>query len=119
MADRNTKIQAIVFDFGGVLMDWNPRYLYRQFFNGDADAVEAFLTEIGFNEWNLEQDRGRPFSEAVTLLSSQFPHHGDLIKAYFDRWDETIAGTIPGTVEILARLKQAGLRLFGLSNWSA
>jgi 2-haloacid dehalogenase len=109
---------AIVFDFGGVLIDWNPRYLYRQYFDTD-EAVEEFLTEIGFAEWNLQQDKGRPFALAITELSRQFPQHARLIRAYDERWEESLGGPIQPVVEIAWSLKQAGHPLYGLSNWSA
>jgi 2-haloacid dehalogenase len=109
----------IIFDFGGVLIDWNPRYLYRKLFDNDAEAMERFLDEIGFVEWNLEQDRGRPFAVAVEVLTERFPHHADLIKAYDERWEESIGGVIEPTVKLLGALKQAGFTLYGLSNWSA
>ncbi len=118
--NQDNKVRpAIVFDFGGVLLDWNPRHLYRRFFGEDTAALESFLTEIGFNAWNLEQDHGRPFAIAVALLSAQFPQYADLIAAYDVRWDETIAGPIQPTVEILRALKAAGYPVYGLSNWSA
>ncbi len=110
---------AIVFDFGGVLIDWNPRYLYNRLFDGDAIAMENFLDEVGFTAWNLQQDKGRSFAEAVAALRAQFPHYSDLIKAYDERWEESIKGPIWPTVDILRSLKDAGYLLYGLSNWSA
>ena len=114
-----TRIRAIVFDFGGVLMDWNPRYLYRKLFPGDDTAMERFLAEIGFTEWNQQQDAGRAFSLAVTELVKRFPSYADLIQAYDERWEESIAGPLRGTVDLLLPLQQAGLELHGLSNWSS
>ncbi len=111
-------IKAVVFDFGGVLFDWDPRYLYRKFFNNDSGAVESFLTTIRFTEWNAQQDRGRPFAEAVRVLSAEFPQYADLIRAYDERWVESLGGVFEPTVEILASLKQAGIPLYALSNWS-
>jgi 2-haloacid dehalogenase len=108
----------IIFDFGGVLIDWNPRYLYRKLFDGDADSMERFLTEVKFTEWNLQQDVGRSFAEGVADLCGRFPAYAGLIKAYDERWEESISGLIEPTVAILRRLKQAGRRLHGLSNWS-
>ena len=108
----------IIFDFGGVLIDWNPRYLYRKFFDGDDASMERFLTEVGFTEWNLQQDVGRPFAEGVADLCRRFPAYAGLIKVYDERWEESIAGPIEPTVRILRRLKHAGCRLHGLSNWS-
>ncbi len=116
-AKRPSDEAAIVFDFGGVLVDWNPHYLYRQFFNGDTAAIDRFLNEIGFVEWNREQDRGRSFKEAVAALSAQFPQYTDLIKAYDERYEESIRGPIWGTVEILRAFREAGYPLYGLSNW--
>ena len=111
--------KALVFDFGGVLMDWSPRYLYRQFFNGDLAATDRFLEEIGFAAWNQEFDRGRPFGEGIAELAARFPHYRELIQIYDQRWDETLAGPIEATVAILGELKNAGYPLYGLSNWSA
>ncbi len=111
-------IQAIVFDFGGVLLDWNPRHLYRRVFD-DPRRMEEFLAEIHFSEWNFEQDKGRPFAVGVEELSARFPQHAQLIRLYHERWEESVSGTIPGSVEILRQLKAAGRRLYGLSNWSA
>jgi 2-haloacid dehalogenase len=110
---------ALVFDFGGVLMDWNPRYLYRKLFNGDAQALERFLADVRFVDWNLEQDKGRPFAQAVAELSREFPQYADLIRAYDERWEESIVGPIQPMVDLLHALNQAGYPLYGLSNWSA
>jgi len=109
---------AIVFDFGGVLVDWNSHYLYRKLLNGDDAAIDRFLTEIGFTEWNLHQDKGRSFADGVAVLSAQFPQYADLIRAYDERWQESLSGPITGTVEILRSLKEAYYPLYGLSNWA-
>ena len=114
----NNHSQAVVFDFGGVLVDWDPHYLYRKLFDGDDHAIDHFLTEVHFVEWNQHQDRGRPFAEGVAELSAQFPHYADLIRAYDERYEEAISGPIWGTVEILRSFKEAGYPLYGLSNWS-
>ena len=109
---------VIIFDFGGVLLDWNPRHLYRKVFKGDEQAMERFLTEVDFYNWNIYQDQGRPFAEGIRIACDQHPQYCDLLQIYRDRWIETISGPIHGTVEILRELKQSGYRLFGLSNWS-
>ena len=114
-----SQIKAVVFDFGGVLLKWDPRNLYSRYFPEEPQAMEDFLTEIGFMEWNAQQDKGRPFAEAVASLSKQFPHHAHLINAYQENWKESITGTIDGTVELLRMLKETGISLYGLSNWSA
>jgi 2-haloacid dehalogenase len=110
---------AMVFDFGGVLLDWNPRYLYRRVFAGDQEAMERFLAEIGFDEWNLRQDAGRPFAQAVKELCARFPHYCDQIQLYPARYPETLAGPIQGTVEILETLHRQGYPLYAISNWAA
>ena len=110
---------AVVFDLGGVLVDWNPRYLYRRLFQGDEAAMERFLAEVCTPAWNDEQDRGRPFAEACALLVRDHPDRRALIEAWPARFEETMAGPIPGTVEILAALRDRGTPLYALSNWSA
>ncbi|MEZ0395943.1 MAG: HAD family phosphatase [Anaerolineales bacterium] len=113
------RLPAFVFDLGGVLLDWNPRRLFREFFDGDPAALETFLAEIDFPAWNAELDRGRPIAEAVADLSRRFPHYAAPLQAYHLRWEETVLGPIQPVVGLLARLKQAGRPLFALSNWSA
>ena len=110
---------AVVFDFGNVLVDWDPRYLYRNLFRDDEAAMERFLVEVDFMEWNRQQDEGRTFSEGVTELCGRFPQYCDLIQAYDDRWVESLGGPIWPTVAVLRRLRDAGYPLYGLSNWSA
>jgi 2-haloacid dehalogenase len=118
-ATNKTPAPAIIFDFGGVLLDWNPRYLYRKLFPNDEQGMEHFLAEIGFDEWNHLQDAGRPFSVAIAELCARHPQYCDLIRAYDVRYPESIQGAIPGSVEILHRLWAKGTCLFGLSNWPA
>lgn len=118
MNSAPTSNYAIVFDFGGVLIDWNPRYLYRKLFD-DENAMEQFFEQVQFSEWNAEQDRRRTFAEGVAEHSAKFPHHGEMIRAFHDRWSETVGGEITETVEILRALKDAGYPAYGLSNWSA
>jgi 2-haloacid dehalogenase len=118
MNQTNVKSRAIVFDFGGVLVDWNPRYFFGKYFDGDPRAMEEFLVKIDFTEWNLERDKGRSWSEGIAELCARFPEHQDLIRAYDAHWEESIAGVIPPTVDILQTLKQTGYPLYGLTNWS-
>ncbi|HSU04779.1 MAG TPA: HAD family phosphatase, partial [Acetobacteraceae bacterium] len=99
------KHTGVVFDLGGVLIDWNPRHLYRKLFSGDEAAMERFLADICSPAWNLEQDRGRSWAEATTLLTTQHPEHQELIEAYRLRWDEMLGGPINGSVAILRELK--------------
>jgi 2-haloacid dehalogenase len=108
-----------VFDLGGVLVDWNPRYLYRKLFNGDEAGMEHFLSAICTQDWNERQDAGRSFAEATAELAGTHPDKLELIEAWGRRFDEMMAGPIAGTLEILAELRARGVPLYALSNWSA
>ena len=110
---------AVVFDLGGVLIDWNPRYLYRTLFGGDTAAMEHFLTHVCSPAWNHQQDAGRSFAEGCAELVREFPDARPLIEAWRERFDETLGGPIAGTVEILAALRERGVPLYALSNWWA
>ncbi|HLK33622.1 MAG TPA: HAD family phosphatase [Terriglobales bacterium] len=114
MAERS----IAVFDLGGVLIDWNPRYLYRKLFNGDEETMEHFLSTICTPSWNAQQDAGRTFSDACALLKTRYPAQAHLIDAWFDRYDEMLAGPIHGTVDILKTLLHQGVPVYALSNWS-
>jgi 2-haloacid dehalogenase len=113
-----TQITAVVFDVGGVLVDWNPRHLYRQFFGADEAAMERFLAEVCTAEWNARLDAGFPFAEGVAELMTAHPDRADLITAYYERWYEMLGGAFEGTVAILRELRRAGVRTYALSNWS-
>ena len=108
---------TVVFDLGGVLIDWDPRYLYRQLL--PEDEIDPFLDEIGFRAWNLAQDAGGSWDDAVEQLAAAHPHRRDLIAAYPSRFPETMGGPVPGTVELLCELHAGGTRLLALTNWSA
>lgn len=111
------KIKNIVFDFGGVLVDWNPRHLYKSHFQ-DTNEMELFLKNICTEEWNIEQDRGRSLSEATIELQKKFPEHSASISLFYDKWEVMLKGEIPGTVAILHKLKEK-YTLYGLTNWSS
>jgi len=115
MPDRS----IVVFDLGGVLIDWNPRYLYRKLFAGDEAAMEHFLANVCSPSWNSQQDAGRTFAEACASLKLEHPSHATLIDAWFQRHEEMLGGAVTGTVEVLAELRARGVSLFALSNWSA
>ena len=117
MTDDTPAITTVVFDLGGVLIDWDPRYLYRKLMA--EDEVEPFLAEIGFFAWNHAQDAGGPWSDAVEALATEHPHRRDLIAAFPDRFPETLGGAIKGTVALLEELRRAGTRLLALTNWSS
>lgn len=112
-------IDTIVFDIGGVLLDWNPEHLYRKMFAGDEARLRWFLDNVCNAEWNSHQDRGRPFARGIAEARRRHPEWTPYIEAYWDRWIETVAGPLQGTVDLLAALRGGRLRLFGLSNWSA
>jgi 2-haloacid dehalogenase len=110
--------KAVIFDVGGVLIDWNPKYLYSKLLADEA-AIEAYLDEIGFNAWNLALDEGGRWEPAIAELVAKFPHHKDLIEAAHLRWHEMLGGDIPGTVDILKRLADAGVPLYAITNYSS
>jgi 2-haloacid dehalogenase len=112
-----TRRTGAVFDLGGVLIDWDPRHLYRKLISDEAER-ERFLTEVCSPQWNLEQDRGRSWAEACALLHAQHPGQTELIDAFHLRWREMLGGPIDGSVQILNELKESDVRLFGLTNWS-
>lgn len=116
---RDRGRSTVVFDLGGVLIDWDPRHLYRRLFAGDEAAMEQFLATVCTHEWNRSQDAGRSFAEGARLLKAEYPDKAELIDAYGDRFEEMIAGPIAGSVEILAELRDRGTSLYGLTNWSA
>jgi 2-haloacid dehalogenase len=109
---------TVVFDLGAVLIDWNPRYLYRSLID-DPDEMERFLAEVTTPAWNHEQDRGRRWEDAVAELVERHPAHADLIRAYHERWPEMLGEQLHETVDVLAELRDAGVALYALTNWSA
>jgi 2-haloacid dehalogenase len=111
------RFDTVVFDLGGVLVDWNPRYLYRRLFDDEA-AMERFLAEVCTSHWNEQQDAGRPWREAIAALSAEHPQHAGLIAAYRERWDEMLRGPIAASVAILDELRARGVPLYALTNWS-
>ncbi len=114
------QIDTIIFDLGGVLIDWNPEYVYREVFNGDQDKVDWFLNNICTSEWNVEQDAGRTFKEATDLLVDQYPQYEEWIRIFYDRWEDMLGDTIKETIILLDQLKKSNLyNLYALTNWSA
>lgn len=107
----------VVFDIGNVLVLWEPRALYRKIFASEAE-VEWFIANVCNHDWNIEQDRGRSFADAVIEATARFPEHADAIAAYDLRWHETIVGPIDGTVAILEELSRRGTPLYAITNWN-
>ncbi|WP_106916117.1 HAD family hydrolase [Chryseobacterium aurantiacum] len=112
------KIKNIIFDFGGVLMDWDPRYFYKDYFKDD-EKMEYFLENIAQDEWNIEQDRGRTLAEGTEIQVKKFPEWEKEIRAFYDNWTIMLKSDIPQNVEVLRKLKNTDYHLFGLTNWSA
>ncbi|HEX8462602.1 MAG TPA: HAD family phosphatase [Segetibacter sp.] len=111
-------IKAIIFDLGGVLIDWNPEYLYKKIFN-DEHEMKNFLQEVCTPDWNEEQDAGRTVFAGTQALIKAYPAHEENIKAFYDRWPEMLGGPIEGAVEIFKRLKESDkYKLYALTNWS-
>jgi 2-haloacid dehalogenase len=111
------KVQAVIFDFGNVLVGWSPYNLYRKTLMTDEE-IKAFLDEIDFKNWNPQFDRGYPFEKGVAEKIAKFPHRADLIRLFDERWIEAMGEFNHGTIEILHKLKAAGYPVYGLSNWS-
>lgn len=112
-------IDTVIFDLGGVLIDWNPRYLYRKIFKTEEE-ITWFLENICTSEWNDQQDAGRSFEEATLELAQKFPDHKEPILAWYSRWRETMGGPVHETVEILKAIRDTKkYKLYALTNWSA
>lgn len=107
----------VVFDLGGVLIDWDPRYLYRKLL--PSEEVEAFIRDVVPFDWNVQMDAGKPFAEAIAERIAAHPEDTSLLHAYFERWSEMLGGALEGTVEVLETLDAAGIPLYALTNWSA
>ena len=114
-----TELRAIIFDLGGVLIDWNPRYVYREVFDSE-EKVEWFLSHICSMDWNEQQDAGSSIAKGIEEKVAEFPEWEKEIRIYYDRWTDMLAGPIPGTVAVLRELKKdPSLKLYALTNWSA
>jgi len=110
-------IKNIIFDFGGVLMDWNPRYFFKDYFNDD-EKMEFFLKNVAVDDWNAEQDRGRTLKEGTEILIEKYPDWEKEVRAYYDNWTTMLRSDIPKNVEVLRKLADTDYELFGLTNWS-
>ena len=115
-----SKITTIIYDLGGVLIDWNPKYVYREVFGGDEAKVDWFLNTICTHSWNEEHDAGRLIEDGNKMLIEKHPEYEKLIKIYYERWHEMLGGSIKEGIEIFNKLKQTNAyKLYALTNWSA
>lgn len=114
----STNIDTIIFDLGGVLIDWNPRYMYNNVFQTEEE-VEWFLENICTPDWNENQDAGYPLQKATDELVAKHPEWEEEIRAYYGRWTEMLGEPIADTVKILQQLKEKDhLKVYALTNWS-
>ena len=111
------KPTTVVFDVGNVLLRWDPRHLYRRIFDDEAE-MEWFLENVCTHNWNVEQDRGRDWDEAVALLVKEHPKHESQIRAFHERWEETVFGVFEQNVTLLTRLREAGVPNYCITNFS-
>ena len=112
-------IQTVIFDLGGVLIDWNPEYVFLDEFNGDRNKMKWFFENICTSDWNEEQDAGVPYQKATEERVQLFPEYETLIRMYYGRWEEMLGDEISGTVKILKSLKASNqYQLIALTNWS-
>jgi 2-haloacid dehalogenase len=111
-------IKTVIFDLGGVLIDWNPDYLYKTIFDSEEE-MKWFYDHICTPDWNEEQDAGRDLTEGTEILVKKFPEHEHNIRAYYSRWEEMLNGPIHDTVEIFKELKESNFyQILALTNWS-
>lgn len=109
--------RAVIFDVGNVLFDWNPRYLYERLID-DGQALDAFLATVVTKEWHFQHDAGRPFAETSAELSALYPQHAALIAAWGPRFNETLEQPVPGMLDIVRSLDEAGVPLYAITNFS-
>ncbi|QMV74645.1 HAD family phosphatase [Comamonas piscis] len=112
------QIDTVIFDLGNVLIQWDPRHLYRKIFGPDVAAMEAFLAEVCSPDWNERQDQGRPWREGIAEAIERHPSQEANIRAFYDRWEEMMPGANDEVVDLLRELGQGHLRLLALTNWS-
>lgn len=113
------RIDSIIFDLGGVLIDWNPDYVYLDVFDGNREKLEWFYENICTSDWNENQDAGYPLDKATEERVKMFPEHEDLIRMFYGRWEEMLGDEISGTVKILESLvNKDDLKVVALTNWS-
>ena len=112
-------IKNVIFDFGNVLIDWNPAYLFLPYFNGDEEKCRFFTDHVCNREWFTRMDRGESMDKCVAELQQQYPQYADAVAMFRDRWFEMCSGEIPGMLELIQDLKSKGVGVYGLTNWPA
>lgn len=114
-----SQIDSIIFDLGGVLIDWNPEYVFLEAFKGDREKMRWFLENICTSDWNENQDAGYPLDQATEDLIKKFPEHEQYIRLFYGDWEKMLGGAIDGTVKILeALIKSNNYKIIALTNWS-
>ena len=114
------EIDTVVFDLGGVLIDWNPEYVFLDAFKGDSEKTQWFLNHVCTMDWNENQDAGYPIAKATADLIQKFPQYKTYIAMYYGEWENMLGGAIQGTVNILESvLKNKTYKVYALTNWSA
>ncbi|MBL4939971.1 MAG: HAD family phosphatase [Lutibacter sp.] len=114
------KIDTIIFDLGGVLVDWKPEYVYREIFNGDEEKVQWFLNTVCTSDWNIEQDAGRTIKEAEAIKIAEFPQYKEWIQLYYKEWHRMFSGPIEENVSLFKKIKSSSnYKVYALTNWSA
>jgi 2-haloacid dehalogenase len=114
----HSPVAAVVFDIGGVFVDWNPEYLYAKVIP-DPDERRKFLSDVCTPEWNFAMDAGTSVSEEVAKLAAERPEYANLINPWWDRWREMLGDEIPGTRAIAERVRRSGMPVYALTNWNA
>ena len=112
-------IKNIIFDYGNVLVDWNPAYLFLPVFDGDEEKCRFFTDNVCNREWFTRMDRGESMDTCVAELQKVYPQYADAVAMFRDRWFEMCNGEIPGMLEIIQDLKAKGVGVYGLTNWPA
>ena len=112
-------IKNIIFDYGNVLVDWNPAYLFLPVFGGDEEKCRFFTENVCNREWFTRIDQGESMDVCVAELQKTYPEYADVIALFRDRWFDMCSGDIPGMLEIIQDLKNQGMGVYGLTNWPA
>ena len=112
-------IKNVIFDYGNVLVDWNPAYLFLPVFDGDEEKCRFFMDNVCNREWFTRMDRGESMDTCVAELQKVYPQYADAVAMFRDRWFEMCNGEIPGMLEIIQDLKAKGVGVYGLTNWPA